>query len=56
MDIGEEAIDRSQSSDSTSELNGKNASYRNAPMISVPRGVAKLRRKGALIPIQVIKR
>ena len=35
-----------------SELNGKGASFRSAPMISAPRIVQKMRIKGALVPMQ----
>jgi hypothetical protein len=38
-------------SDEGSELNGKNASFRTAPMISAPSIVLKRRIKGALIPL-----
>ena len=34
-----------------SDLNGKGASYRNAPMISEPRTVVKRRIRGALVPM-----
>lgn len=33
------------------ELNGKDASTRSAPMISAPRMVQKMRRRGALVPM-----
>ena len=36
----------------SSELNGKDASYRNAPMLSAPRTVAKMRVRGALVPMR----
>jgi hypothetical protein len=35
-----------------SDLNGKGASYRNAPMISAPGTVVKMRIKGALVPMR----
>jgi hypothetical protein len=35
----------------SSELNGKDASYRNAPMISAPGVVRKMRIRGALVPM-----
>ena len=35
----------------SSELNGKDASYRNAPMISAPGTVRKMRIRGALVPM-----
>jgi len=34
-----------------SELNGKGASFRNAPMISAPGTVRKMRIRGALVPM-----
>lgn len=34
------------------DLNGEGASYRNAPMVSTPRIVQKLRIRGALVPIR----
>ena len=33
------------------ELNGKDASYRSAPMISAPRTIRKMRIGGALVPM-----
>lgn len=39
------------SPEGSQELNGKDASYRNAPMISAPRTVVKQRIRGALVPI-----
>jgi hypothetical protein len=39
--------------ESNEELNGKDASFRGASMISSPRLVQKLRRRGALVPISV---
>ena len=35
-----------------SELNGKGASFRNAPMISAPGTVQKMNIRGALVPIR----
>jgi hypothetical protein len=34
------------------ELNGKDASFRNAPMVSAPRTVQKLRIRGAMVPFR----
>ncbi len=34
------------------DLNGKDASYRNAPMMSAPRSVPKMRIRGALVPMR----
>jgi hypothetical protein len=35
----------------SSELNGKGASYRNAPMISAPGTIKNMRIRGALVPM-----
>ena len=45
--------DMSTSCEGSEELNGKEASYRGAPMISAPNLVRKLRRRGALVPISI---
>lgn len=45
--------DLSASCESNEELNGKDASYRGAPMISAPRVVKKMRIRGALVPMGV---
>lgn len=34
------------------DLNGKSASFRNAPMISAPGTVMKMRIRGALVPMR----
>ena len=39
------------SPEGSEELNGKDASYRIAPMISAPRTVLKQRVRGALVPL-----
>lgn len=39
--------------ESNEELNGKDASYRGAPMISAPRLIQKMRIRGALVPINI---
>ena len=46
-----ENYQESHSCESSSELNGKDASFRNAPMISAPRTVRKRRIRGALVPM-----
>jgi len=43
--------DLSTSSEGSEDLNGKDASYRNANMISAPRMVVKRRVRGALVPM-----
>ena len=45
--------DMSTSCEGSEELNGKDASYRGASMISAPKLVQKLRRRGALVPISI---
>ena len=44
------SYDLTTSSEGTEDLNGKDASYRHAPMISTPRTVVKRRVGGALVP------
>jgi hypothetical protein len=44
-------FDQTTSCDGSEELNGKDASYRNAPMISAPAIVVKRRIRGALVPM-----
>ena len=41
--------------ESNEELNGKDAAYRNAPMISAPRTVMKRRVRGALVPMRRVE-
>jgi hypothetical protein len=42
-------------SEGSEELNGKDASYRNAPMVSSPRTVMKQRLRGALVPMRRVE-
>jgi hypothetical protein len=51
MSDSEANYDMSQGCESNEELNGEDASFRNAPMISSPKTVLKRRIKGALVPI-----
>jgi hypothetical protein len=51
MNEVESHFDISASPEGSEELNGKDASYRNAPMISAPRTVQKMRVRGALVPM-----
>jgi len=53
MNDSEASYDMSTSCEGSEELNGKDSSYRNAPMISAPRLVQKLRLRGALVPISI---
>jgi len=41
------------SCEGSQELNGKDVSYRSAPMISAPRIVQKRRIRGALVPMPI---
>jgi len=43
--------DMNTACEGSEDLNGKDASYRNAPMISAPRTVRKMRIRGALVPM-----
>jgi hypothetical protein len=43
--------DMTTSCEGSEELNGKDASTRSAPMISAPRLIQKMRRRGALVPM-----
>jgi len=47
----ESNYDRTTSPEGSEELNGKDASTRNALMISAPRTVLKRRIRGALVPM-----
>jgi hypothetical protein len=47
----ESNYDMTTSCEGSEDLNGKDASYRNAPMISTPKTVRKMRVRGALIPM-----
>lgn len=51
MDSSESNFDVSASPEGSEELNGKDASYRRAPMISEPSIVIKRRLRGALVPM-----
>lgn len=44
--------DMTASCEGSEDLNGKDASYRNAPMISAPRMVRKMRVGNALVPLR----
>jgi hypothetical protein len=51
MNESESNYDLSTSCEGSEDLNGKDASTRNAPMISAPRMVQKMYRRGALVPM-----
>lgn len=44
-------LNQTAACEGSSELNGKDASYRNASMVSEPKVVVKRRIRGALVPI-----
>jgi hypothetical protein len=48
----EENYQESHPCEGSHDLNGKGASYRNAPMVSAPGTVVKMRIKGALVPMR----
>jgi hypothetical protein len=52
MENNDSNYDMSSSCEGSEELNGKDASYRNAPMISSPRTILKRRIRGALVPMR----
>jgi hypothetical protein len=43
--------DMTTSCEGSEELNGKDSTYRHAPMVSAPRMVRKMRVRGALVPM-----
>lgn len=51
MSDTESNYDMSTSCEGSEDLNGKDASYRQAPMVSAPREVRKMRVRGALVPM-----
>jgi len=51
MNDAESSLNTSTSPEGSEELNGKDASFRNAPMISAPREILKMNRRGALVPM-----
>ena len=51
MNDADSNFDSSTAPEGSEELNGKDASYRNAPMISAPAIVVKRRIRGALVPM-----
>lgn len=52
MEDTEANYDMTASCEGSEDLNGKDASYRNANMISAPRLIVKQRVRGALVPIR----
>jgi len=51
MNEADSNYDMSTSCEGSEDLNGKDASYRKAPMISAPKIVRKMRIGGALVPM-----
>jgi hypothetical protein len=51
MDSAESNFDMTTSCEGSEELNGKDASFRGAPMVSAPKTITKLRIRGALVPL-----
>ena len=51
MNDADTNFDSSTAPEGSEELNGKDASYRKAPMISAPAIVVKQRIRGALVPM-----
>ena len=52
MSENESNYDMSTPCEGGEELNGEGASYRNAPMISAPRVIQKMRVRGAMVPMR----
>jgi len=52
MNDNDTNYDLSTSCEGSEDLNGKDASYRSAPMISAPRTILKRRIRGALVPFR----
>jgi hypothetical protein len=51
MNDADSNYDMTTACEGSSELNGKDAAYRHAPMTSAPRTVLKMRVGGALVPM-----
>ena len=47
--------DKAPYSEGSQDLNGKDATFRNAPMVSAPRLVMKQRIRGALVPMRRVE-
>lgn len=52
MSSSESKYDTTAPCEGSPDLNGKDASYRNAPLISPPKTIRKLRIRGALVPVR----
>lgn len=52
MNDADSNFETTTSPEGSEELNGKDASFRHAPMISEPRIVTKRRVRGALVPLR----
>jgi hypothetical protein len=51
MNNNDSDFDQTTPCEGSEDLNGKDASYRSAPMISAPRTIRKMRVGGALVPM-----
>lgn len=51
MNDAETSFNTTTSCEGSEELNGKDASYRSAPMRSEPKTIRKMRIRGALVPM-----
>jgi len=52
METGDSKFETTQPCEGSPELNGEDAAYRTAPMMSAPRVVLKRRIRGALVPMR----
>jgi hypothetical protein len=55
MNEAESNYDMTTACEGSEELNGKDAAYRHAPMVSAPRTVQKMRVRGALVPVRRVQ-
>jgi len=54
MQSGDSKNETTHPCEGSPELNGEDATYRTAPLISVPLTVRKLRIRGALVPLRSV--
>lgn len=50
--LDEESLNQTHSCEAHEEANGKDATFRHAPMVSVPKTIIKQRIRGAMIPLR----
>ena len=48
----DDSLNQTHSCEAHEEANGKDATYRNAPMISTPKTIIKQRIRGAMVPMR----